>query len=137
MATTRELETERERRDAVPILQQLWSEKSREEVLEWTSEAEYHQFGRFVDGELVGVVGVTIESVLHHERHAWIPDLAVDDAHRGEGHGTALLEFVEGWAAEQGCEHVALASPLAKEAVHEFYENRDYERWGYVIEKGV
>jgi len=38
-------------------------------------------------------------------------------------------------ATEQDCETVSLASPLAKEAVHEFYADRGYERWGYIFER--
>lgn len=36
----------------------------------------------------------------------------VDEPHRAKGHGTELIEFVEKWAKERDCEHVALASPL-------------------------
>ncbi|WP_435320017.1 GNAT family N-acetyltransferase [Haloarchaeobius sp. TZWSO28] len=131
----RELTAESERREAVPILRQLWTDEAPEDVLAWTGEDDYHLFGGFVDGELVGVAGVLVRQVLHHARHAWLYDLVVDDAHRNAGHGTALVEHVEDWAREQDCEHVALASPRAKNGVHEYYEEMDYERWGYVIEK--
>lgn len=131
----RELIDEDERRDAVPILRQLWDDADPDEVLAWTGEDEYHLFGGFVEGELVGVAGVLVKDVLHHSRHAWFYDLVVDEAHRGHGHGTSLVEFVEEWAAERDCESVALASPLAKERTHGFYESLDYGKWGYVIEK--
>lgn len=133
----RELTDEGERREAVPILRQLWDDAEAEAVLEWTGEDGYHLFGGFVEGELVGVAGVLVEAVLHHARHAWFYDLVVDEAHRGHGYGTELVEFVEEWAAERDCEHVALASPLAKAGTHEFYENRGFEKWGYVIEKSL
>ncbi|RKD93627.1 GNAT family N-acetyltransferase [Halopiger aswanensis] len=148
----RELTTEAERREAVPILRQLWTERSPEEVLAWTAEEEYRLFGGYVDGvsdgtstgetdsepesELVAVAGVVVTHVLHHARNAWLYDLVVDEPRRGQGDGTAMLEHVESWADEQGCEGVALVSPRSKAATHEFYEERGYERWGYVIEKG-
>lgn len=131
----RELTTEAERREAVPILRQLWTDDSPRDVLAWTGEDDYHCLGAFADGDLVGVAGVLVRDVLHHERHAWLYDLIVDEQRRGEGHGTALVEFVEDWARERDCKRVALASPLAKEAVHDYYQSRDYERWGYVVEK--
>jgi GNAT superfamily N-acetyltransferase len=131
----RELRDEPERREAVPILQQLWSDAEPNEVLEWTSAEDYHLFGGFVTGELVGVAGVLVTNHLHHVRHAWLYDLVVDEAWREQGYGTELVEFVEDWAEERGCEAVALASPLAKEGTHQYYENRDYEKWGYIIEK--
>lgn len=131
----RELTDETARRKAVPILRQLWSDADPDDVLEWTGDDDYRLFGGFVEGELVGVAGVLVRRVLHHARHAWLYDLVVDEPQRGNGYGTSLLEFVERWADEQGCAYVALASPLAKEDVHRYYENRSYERWGYVIEK--
>lgn len=146
----RELRTDSERRRAVPLLRQLWTEQSPAEVLAWTGEAEYHLFGGFVresvddtDGasddsreeQLVAVAGAFVTDVLHHERHAWLYDLVVDEPRRGQGHGQAMVEYVESWAAENDCEFLALASPLSKEAVHEFYEGQGYETWGYVIEK--
>lgn len=130
----RELETEAERREAVPIVRQLWSDRDAEEILEWTGEPDYHLFGRFDGDELVGVAGVLVRGFLHHERHAWLYDLVVDEDRREEGHGTALIEHAEDWAVERDCTHLALASPLDGEEVHEYYERRDFEKWGYVIE---
>jgi CspA family cold shock protein len=37
-----------------------------------------------------------------------------------EGFGDAVFDFVEGWAAEQGCSGVALASPRSRTDVHDF-----------------
>ncbi len=132
-----ELQTEPERRAAIPILRQLWTEAEPMSVLEWTGADEYHLFGGHVDGELVGVAGVLVTELLHHETNAWLYDLVVDEARRGEGHGSRLVEFVEDWAAERGCKRVALGSPVSKSDVHEFYRDREYEKWGYVIEKEV
>ncbi|AHG04941.1 GCN5 family acetyltransferase [Halobacterium sp. DL1] len=134
MATTRELTSEADRRDAVPILRQLWSDRDADGVLAWTADDDYRLFGRYVDDDLVAVAGVAVQSLLHHRRGAWLLDLVVDEPRRGEGYGPAILEFVESWAREQGCEYLALASPLDKEGVHEFYDGQGYEQWGYVVE---
>ncbi len=131
----RELEMETERRAAVPILRQLWIDIDPEEVLNWTGNEDYHLFGRYDDGEIVAVAGVLIAGMLHHSRHAWLYDLVVDEPRRREGHGTALIRFTEEWAQERGCEYISLASPLAKEDTHNYYEEQDYDKWGYVIEK--
>jgi len=131
----RELREEPQRRAAVSLLRQLWDDAEPEEILAWTGADDYHLFGGFVDGALVGVAGVLVREILHHTRHAWLYDLVVDEARRENGYGSALIEFVEEWAEKRGCEHVALASPLAKEGTHRYYENRDYEKWGYVLEK--
>ncbi|WP_232703200.1 GNAT family N-acetyltransferase [Halobacterium wangiae] len=134
MATTRELTDEADRRDAVPLLRQLWTDRDPEDVLGWTGDDEYRLFGRYVDDELVAVAGVQVQSLLHHRRGAWLLDLVVDDPRRGEGHGAEMLAFVESWAGERDCEYVALASPLGKDGVHEFYDDQNYEQWGYVVE---
>ncbi|WP_440990555.1 GNAT family N-acetyltransferase [Haloarchaeobius baliensis] len=131
----RELTSDAERRAAVPLLRQLWTDRDPDDVFAWTGDDEYHLFGGHVDGELVAVAGVVLTSVLHHVRHAWLYDLVVDEAHRGEGYGTELVRFVEAWARERDCERVALASPREKTSIHRFYEELDYERWGYVVER--
>lgn len=133
----RELEEERERRKAASLLQQLWTDRDKDEIIAWTDEKEYHLFGGFVDDELVGVAGAMIQQVLHHRRHAWLYDLVVDEPRREGGYGTGLIQFVEQWATEKDCEYVALASPVVKEEVHQYYESRNYDRWGYVIEKRI
>lgn len=133
----RELAAEAERRKAVPILRQLWSDSDPEEVLAWTGAEDYTLLGGFVEGELVAVAGVLLAKHLHHVRVAWLYDLVVDEPRRGEGLGAELVDHVEAWARERDCEAVALASPLAKEGIHEFYEERGYERWGYVVETSV
>lgn len=130
-----ELTSEDERRQAVPLIRQLFTDADPEEVIEWTGEDDYYLLGGFVEGELVGVAGVLLRHILHHARHAWVYDLVIDEPQRGEGYGSALVEHVERWAAERNCDYVALASPIAKEGVHEYYEGLNYEKWGYVIEK--
>ena len=76
-----------------------------------------------------------MSTLLHHRRHAWLYDLVVDEPVRGEGYGSTMLSFVEEWAEQRDCTAVALASPLSKTGVNEYYEGHDYERWGYVVEK--
>lgn len=137
MATIRKLEGDAARRDAVRLLEQLWTEFSERDLFEWTGDDDYHLFGCFAEGELVGVGGALIREVLHHRRHLWLYDLVVDEPRRGEGYGRELVRYLEEWAAERGCAHVALASPLHKAGTHEFYEALEYERWGYVIEKEI
>ena len=131
----RELTTDAERRDAVAILQQLWTEKSADEILAWTGEDDYRLFGGFVAGELVAVAGVLVRNVLHHARHAWLYDLVVDEPRRGQGYGAAVVDHVEAWADERDCDYVALVTPLPEDETNRFYEDQGYETWGHVIEK--
>ncbi|MHB9286268.1 GNAT family N-acetyltransferase [Halobacteriales archaeon Cl-PHB] len=131
----RELETEREREAALPILRQLWMDAEPTEMRDWIGRTDYHLFGRFDDQALVGVAGVLVAGHLHHERHAWLYDLVVDEPRRREGHGRTLVEYVESWAVDTDCESISLASPLAKQGVHDFYEGLGFDPWGVVLEK--
>jgi|AntDeeMinimDraft_4_1070355.scaffolds.fasta_scaffold01061_5 GNAT superfamily N-acetyltransferase len=126
--------------EAVPIIRQLWSHESEDFVRSWREEEEYELYGYYVregreDRELVAVAGLSIQRVLHHRRHAWVHDFVVDEAHRGEGHGAALLAWIEEWAAERDCEYVTLASTIDNDEAREFYEANGMETWGYVVEK--
>ncbi|NHN48969.1 GNAT family N-acetyltransferase [Halostella sp. JP-L12] len=142
-----ELTTDGEWDAAVPLLRQLWSHETEAFVRSWREEDDYRLFGLFEagegatadsisrdEGDLVAVVGVSVQRVLHHARHAWIHDLVVDEPRRGEGYGAELLDFVEEWAAERDCEYVALASRAGNDAALSFYEDEGMERWGYVVE---
>lgn len=132
---TRTLESEAERRDVVPILRQLWADRSPEAVLEWTGRPDYHLFGRYDGGEPVAAAGALRREFLHHEPHAWLYDLVVDEDRRGEGHGTALVEHVEEWARDRDCEYLALATPTDNEDARAFYADLGYDEWGCVIER--
>ncbi|MFB6074639.1 MAG: GNAT family N-acetyltransferase [Haloarculaceae archaeon] len=131
----RELTGDRERRRAVPVLRQLWTDRDPDEIHAWTGQDEYHLVGGFVDGTLVSVAGVQVAGLLHHARQAWLYDLVVDEPRRGEGYGATLVDHVGAWARERDCEYVALASPLEKGDTHDFYDAREYERWGYVPQR--
>lgn len=68
-----------------------------------------------------GDAGVVVGYVLAHRHlafHAdgwvvWVEEVVVDAGARRRGTGRALLDRVEGWAAEHGARHVALASRRA------------------------
>ncbi|WP_435179853.1 GNAT family N-acetyltransferase [Halorussus sp. AFM4] len=146
-----ELTTEAEWTAALPILRQLWTDADEEFVRSWADEDGYRLFGLYVgaceasassvegeagepDGDLVAVAGVSVQRVLHHARHAWIHDFVVAEAHRGQGYGAALLEFVESWADDRDCEYVALAVRDGNDDALAFYEAEGMEEWGSVVE---
>lgn len=127
---------------AVPILRQLWSHRDEAFVRSWREEEDYRLFGRFVEADggtagderLVAVAGVSAQTVLHHERGCWVHDLVVDEPHRGEGHGEALLADLEDWARQRDCAHLALACVSDNEDALAFYDAVGLERFGRVLE---
>ena len=58
---------------------------------------------------------------------AWIEDVVVDDAARGQGVGTALTEAMLDRARERGCVTVDLTSRPSREAANRLYVRAGFE----------
>lgn len=135
--------------EAVPVLRQLWTHVDDEFVYEWRDEDDYRLFGMYETAEtaagaaedqpasLVAVAGVSIQRVLHHERHLWIHDFVVDEPRRGEGFGRELLDWLDEWARDRDCENLALACWDENDEAREFYEAEGLEVWGQVMERDL
>lgn len=132
---TTQLTVQSEIQAAIPILHELRSHLKSNELatrLEQMRDEGYTLFGRFDDGELVAVAGVTVGTNFYLGRHTFIHDLVTSEPHRSEGHGEILLEHVHEWSREQGCETVELESGLWRDDAHRFYlETMDYEKYCY------
>jgi ribosomal protein S18 acetylase RimI-like enzyme len=57
---------------------------------------------------------------------SYVPELAVDPAVQGQGHGTALLKDLCETLAERGVERVRLTAREADDAARRFYTDRDF-----------
>lgn len=130
----RELTTDAEWDRAVPVLAQLWTEKTDAEIRAFREEADYRLFGLFAGGNLVAVAGVSLQRVLHHTRHAWVHDLVVGEGHRRDGHGSELLSWLERWAEKRDCTHLALALRDGNDEAAAFYRENGLDEWGSVLE---
>jgi len=89
------------------------------------------------EASLVAVAGVSVQRVLHHERHLWVHDFVVDEPHRGEGLGSEFLDWLAAWARERDCETLALACHGDNDAARAFYETEGLEVWGQVMERSL
>lgn len=80
-----------------------------------------HVFLRDANGRVVG-------GLLGHIRWRWlyVAKLWIDDAHRGAGHGAALLAAAEGQARERGCLGAYLDT-------FEYQARPFYEQLGYHV----
>src|SRR2546423_5875746 len=88
------------------------------------------------NGEVVGCVTVHLFYSLHtSEPIAWLTAVVVDQAARGKGVGSAMVERAEDWAIEHGALRVALTSALRRKEAHEFYKARNYEHTGVRLAK--
>jgi GNAT superfamily N-acetyltransferase len=78
----------------------------------------------------VGWIHITVEVGLAQAPTAGIHGLVVDEGHRSDGIGAALLAAGERWAGEHGLGRMVVRSRVARERAHRFYE-----REGYALEK--
>jgi GNAT superfamily N-acetyltransferase len=68
---------------------------------------------------------------------AWIPDLIVTEAARGQGVARALLERAFAEAKAHGCGHLRLESGYARTAAHKAYEAVGMNNGGYYFARSL
>lgn len=89
--------------------------------------------------QIVGLVQVSIEPTVLVEARATIDALVVDEAHRGEGIGSALVDAAESWAVDRGCLLICVRSNITREGAHTFYKKLGYVlvKTSFVLTKGL
>jgi len=78
--------------------------------------------------ETVGLVQVTLKSIIVVERSADIGVMVVGEKWRGKGIGHALLKAAETWAAERSCSTMYVRSNALRKGAHTFYRQIGYEQ---------
>jgi len=63
--------------------------------------------------------------------------LVVDETHRGEGYGRALVAAFEDWVASAGGVRASAATALHREGAHSFYERLGYRQLAKKYEKSM
>lgn len=79
--------------------------------------------------EVLGFLHVLLHPSLVYDKAAEVASLVIDDAHRGNGIGQALMESAEQWARMQGCSVLRLRSNAVRTRAHSFYTRLGYEQW--------
>jgi GNAT superfamily N-acetyltransferase len=144
-----ELTTEEGWREAFPVLVELREDLTEATYLEYLREMREEGYRLFAasgddrergDGNanraVLAVAGVAVRTNFYNGRHLFVYDLVTRPDRRSEGHGGRLMDFLEGWARERGCESIALESGLWREDAHRFYEDRlDMNRFCYTFRK--
>ena len=87
----------------------------------------------------LGWIHVAIEVGLEHGRSAVIRGLVVDERHRNDGIGVALLGAGERWAHDRGVRRMVVRSRVVRERAHRFYEREGYslEKTSHIFSKSV
>jgi GNAT superfamily N-acetyltransferase len=131
--------------DVLQLLRQLWPEGHLDEarigaiVERYVGDPGYWIYGYEVEGVLRGLVTVSFRWTLFHAGQvAIIEDLVVDEGFKGQGMGTALLDFVENRVVEEGrARTVEVNSDLHRNAAHAFWERHGYARLAYQFRKAL
>ena len=79
------------------------------------------------DGELLGhasAIETEPPPIYDRGREAHVDGLYVKPGHRRQGIAAALLDRVEDWAADRGCEHVGVTVHAENEAARALYADR-------------
>jgi ribosomal protein S18 acetylase RimI-like enzyme len=79
-----------------------------------------------IDGEVVGALTLVVFRIPSGVR-AWIEDVVVDEATRGQGVGEALNREALRLAAEKGAKTVELTSRPSREAANRLYQRLGFE----------
>lgn len=81
------------------------------------------------DGETVGFV--TLREGHHPSRQyshfLRIVNFAIDEDHRNQGHGTAVVERVRALARERGCDLLVVSCEWHNEDARRFYRDRNFQ----------
>ena len=134
-----ELTSDADFRRAWPAMSELRTdldEKAYMDLLASMRPDGYRLFAIEVDGDITALAGVSIGTNFYYRRYLWVYDLITTEVARSSGHGATLMSELEGFARDEGCDTIALASGLHRQDAHRFYEDRlGYKRASYTFHK--
>lgn len=70
---------------------------------------------------VVAVAGFRVMEMLATGRTLYVDDLVTDETRRSLGHGKAILDWLQEYAREAGCETFSLDSGTHRQEAHAFY----------------
>lgn len=72
-------------------------------------------------GAVVAVAGFRVMEMLATGRTLYVDDLVTDATRRSRGYGKAMLDWLQEYAREAGCETFSLDSGTHRQEAHAFY----------------
>jgi len=109
---------------AWPVVHQLRPHLDRAALLDaWACQrAEgFRAAGLFVDGVCRVFAGYRVQHMLAHGRFLYVDDLVCDEAVRGTGLGTQMIDWLLAEARREGCASLQLDSGTQRLGAHAFY----------------
>ncbi|MDR2931656.1 MAG: GNAT family N-acetyltransferase [Oscillospiraceae bacterium] len=117
------------------LLEQLWPgrklDKNAQEGVYRTmlsAKGEYSLCAR-AGGDIAGFCAFSLMNSYFHEGPIfYISILVVDEKHRRQGIGKALIDHVRDFAAQEGIKAIELDSAFHRKGAHAFYESLGFEK---------
>jgi GNAT superfamily N-acetyltransferase len=72
-------------------------------------------------GEVVAAAGFRVMEMLATGRTLYVDDLVTDATRRSRGHGKAMLDWLQQYARQAGCDNFSLDSGTQRQEAHAFY----------------
>lgn len=139
MVAIRELVTDEDFRAAFPVIHELRDQLDETAYLDLLAEMRprgYRLIAAEDDGRIVALAGIGFGVNFYYRRYLWVYDLITSATERSKGHGLALMEYLEEFARQEGCDTLALASALHRTEAHRFYEDKiGMEKPSYTFSK--
>jgi GNAT superfamily N-acetyltransferase len=79
------------------------------------------------DQQIVAVAGFVIGWKLSWGKHLYLDDLVTVENVRSKGFGLQLLQWLENYAKQQGCEQFHLGSGVQRFGAHRFYLRNGFD----------
>ncbi|MCM4154783.1 GNAT family N-acetyltransferase [Gramella sp. AN32] len=98
-------------------------EKILKERVEESMTQNYECFGVFLNEKLIGVFGLWFMTRHYVGKSCEIDHIIFDDAYRNKGFGKKMLDFIEDYTKEKGCNAMELNSYVENFPSHKFFMN--------------
>ena len=136
--------TENDFGGVLSLFGQLWPEKvlnreSQQAIYNAMLESEgYELFCAEKEGAIAGFASLSIQHNFWQEGYIlYIATMIVDEKHRRQGIGTALIREIEKIARERDCKRIELESAFHRKEAHAFYEKMGFEKRAYFYSREV
>lgn len=122
-----ELTSHQQMVESYEVMHELRTDLSLERYLELLAEMRpngYRLFSVHDGGRIVALAGIGLGTNFYYKHYLWVYDLITTDGARSQGHGKALLDYLEELARNEGCDTIALSSGLQRTDAHRFYADK-------------
>jgi GNAT superfamily N-acetyltransferase len=106
-------------------------------LIEMAQQPNYHAFGLFYQGELVGLSSGWTTVRMYCGKHLELDNVIIDPEIQSKGFGKHLLESIKNWATAQGYIAIGLNTYVSNARSHKFYFNQGYNVLGFHFEKDL